>query len=1129
MAPNNLIGTGLELGSLRELIRAIEKGERKFVISGWAGSGKAWLLASLFQQLDRPMAVICSKDQEAEDLKNDLETFLGKNKVWLFPSWETDILQPEAPDSEIISERLEALARMTGGAKGIVVIPVQALFEHTLPPERLKQSTYNLETGQELELLELVSALERLGFKRTAWVEEVGEYSVRGGILDLFPYSLENPVRIEFFGSQIESIRTFSVLSQRSLARLESVSLLPLREYSLSLEEINRKLEGLPPESRKVLEAPEFYQSDQPGWEWLAMLLGYSDSTVLDYLSKESLIVQDETEVLQDKQKDILWVWQNILAERNLSSFSPVLEKLGDTIELRLTNFQSALLQALPVTENSDYQRIDLGMLEPPFLAGNFKLLEQTLQEFKEKNYNVCLICDSQKQKERLQEILEENGEMINWQVGALTSGFVVPDLRLAVLVDHQIFGRVPNRYPPREFKEGMAISSYKSLNPGDFVVHIDYGIGKFAGLRSLNLDGRNRECLEIDYAGDDKLYVPVEEFRLVQKFIGKEGDPTLSKIGGTSWERAKARTKKAIMEMAEDLIKLYAERKAKPGYAFSQDNVWQKELEASFPYQETPDQLKAIEEVKNDMQLPHAMDRLVCGDVGYGKTEVALRSAFKAVLDHRQVAVLVPTTILAFQHFNTFSQRLKDFPVRVEMLSRFRTRTQQKKLLEELNSGKIDIVIGTHMLLQNKVTFKDLGLLVIDEEHRFGVAQKEKIKTLKKQVDVLSLTATPIPRTMQMALFGARDMSTINTPPAGRLSIQTEIVRFSPQVIARAILHEMGRGGQVFFVHNRIQTIEGVYRLLKDLLSEFRVAVAHGQMPETRLEKIMLDFTDRKYDLLLSTTIIESGLDMRNVNTIIINRADKFGLAELYQLRGRVGRSDRKAYAYLLVPPDLTLQEAARKRLKALEQFSELGSGFQLALKDLEIRGAGNLLGPQQHGYIEEVGIDLYFRLLEEAVQELKGEKRGLSVQSKIETSLEACLPQDYVAEPRQRIEIYTKLSEARNPEELREVESELKDRFGPIPEPTGMLLRICRLRIAAQMHLIEKIVLQDKQLKWVYSPQARWNRERMEKLSGQIKLPAEFKSQGGLEVAVKTGRDQDFNLEWVTKLLQSLSQELY
>jgi transcription-repair coupling factor (superfamily II helicase) len=902
-----------------------------------------------------------------------------------------------------------------------------------------------------------------------------------------------------------------------------------MREYSLTLEEINLRLEEQPPESRKILEDSEFYQSGQPGWEWLAMLLGYSDSTVLDYLSKGSLIVLDEPDVLEDKKEDILRVWQNILAERNLSSFSPVLGKLRDTIELRLTNYQSALLQALPVTENSGYQRIDLGILEPPSLAGNFKLLEQALQEFKEKNYGVCLICDSQKQKERLQEILEENGEMINWQVGALTSGFVVPDLRLAVLVDHQIFGRAPIRYPRRKFREGIAISSYKSLNPGDFVVHINYGIGKFIGLQSLNLDGRKRECLEILYAGDDKLYVPVEEFHLVQKFIGQEGDPTLSKIGGTAWKKAKARTKKAIMEMAEDLIELYAERKAKPGYAFSPDIVWQKELEASFPYQETPDQLKAIEEVKTDMQLPHPMDRLVCGDVGYGKTEVALRAAFKAVLDQRQVAVLVPTTILAFQHFNTFSLRLNDFPVRVEMLSRFRTRAQQRKILEELASGKVDIVIGTHMLLQNKVLFKDLGLLVIDEEQRFGVAQKEKIKTLRKQVDVLTLTATPIPRTMQMALFGARDMSTINTPPAGRLSIHTEIVRFNPQIIAQAILHEVGRGGQIFFVHNRIQTIEGVYRLLKDLLPEIRIAVAHGQMPETRLERIMLDFTDREYEVLLSTTIIESGLDMRNVNTIIINRADKFGLAELYQLRGRVGRSNQKAYAYLLVPPDSTLQEAARKRLKALDQFSELGSGFHLALMDLEIRGAGNLLGPQQHGYIEEVGITLYFRLLEEAVLELKGEKPAWVVQTKIETTLEAHLPQNYVADSRQRIEIYTKLSEARNPAELSEVESELKDRFGPIPEPADNLLKISLLRLAAQSHLIERIIVNDKSLKWTYFDQTSWNRDKIKRLSEQVELPVEFKSRDGLDVKVTTGKDQSFNLAWLTKLLLSLPRELY
>jgi transcription-repair coupling factor (superfamily II helicase) len=1124
MALNNLLKAASVLNGVFSLAEGLTKGEKNLAITGWAGSGKAWAIAGLFLKIEKPIAVVTHSDQEAETLKEDLESFLGQDKVKLFPSWEIDFLQAEAPEAEIIAERLGTLAALLKKENSIIVIPVDSLFQPTSEPGLLRENTLQLKVGEERDLSGIIQTLENLGFKRAAWVEEIGDYSARGGILDLFAYSLDTPARIEFFGNQIESIRTFSVLSQRSTQKLDSVTIFPLREYGVNLEQINPRLENLKPAARRILESAEYYQSNQPGWEWLTFLLGFQRSTVLDYLPTETILYLDEPELLRENQERVSIEWKAILSQARLTEFEPELVQFVEAVTFKLSNFKQIIGEALPALSNSNSDSVvNLGMQEPPALGGNFKLLEKSLEEYQGQGYRVHLVCDSQRQKERLQEILESWADKIFWEVGNLNSGFVVPELKLIVLADHQIFGRQPFRTPARRFKEGLAISSYKTLNPGDYVVHIDYGIGKFKGLATLILDGRTRECLELAYAGEDKLYVPIEEFRLVQKFIGKEGEPTLSRLGGIAWEKAKARVKKAIADMAEELLQLYAERKAKPGFSFSDDSLWQKELEASFPYQETPDQLRAIEEVKKDLQLAHPMDRLVCGDVGYGKTEVALRAAFKAVLDHKQVAVLVPTTILAFQHFNTFSERLKDFPVRVEMLSRFRTRPQQKKILDELTHGKVDIVIGTHMLLQGKVKFKDLGLLIIDEEHRFGVAQKEKIKKFKRLVDVLTLTATPIPRTMQMALFGARDMSPINTPPAGRLSIHTEIVRFNSQVVVQAILREIGRGGQVFFVHNRIQTIEGVYRFLKELLPEMKMAIAHGRMPEGRLEKIMLDFMAKKYDLLLSTTIIESGLDLSNVNTIIINRADKFGLAELYQLRGRVGRSNQRAYAYLLVPPEASLQETARKRLKALEQFSELGSGFHLALKDLEIRGAGNLLGPQQHGFIAEVGIDLYFRLLEQTIQELKGEKAKLTVQTKIESELEAYLPEGYVPDSRQRIEIYTKLSEAQNQKEVKEVEFDLQDRFGQLPEPVCNLLEISQLRLLAQSGMIEKIGLGDSKITWEYSLEVSWNPEKINNLAKLIDFPVEFRSKAGLKVSVTTGKDEKFNLGWLKKLLQT------
>ncbi|MCI0530981.1 MAG: transcription-repair coupling factor, partial [candidate division Zixibacteria bacterium] len=961
--------------ALSELVSKLADKSASATVTGYAGSGKGWLQAGLSGRLSRPLAIITSSETEAENTKNDLAVFLGEDQVKLFPGWEINPLEAEAPEPEVISERLECLNWLMHQNKGIVVIPMQAIFQPTLSPSGLKENLLEIKVGQELELASLLQKLEKLGFNRTPWVEEVANYSNRGGIVDIFAYSFESPVRIEFFGDRIESIRTFSVLSQRSQSKLNSVIIPPPREFVISAEEMNQKLDSLPPERRKIFEVAEYFQSGQPGWEWLAHFLGFPTASILDYLPADTIVIKEDPELLEQKCFDLGKNWNEILSSKSAQSLQPTLSDWMEQSVSRLDSFQSINFRSLKfsIPEQQSSPVIDLHMKEPPAGQRSFKVWEAFTSNLKQESYAVFILCDSAMQKERLQEILSESWEQsvdgISWEVGQLEQSFISPQGRLAVLTDHDILGRKPLAPSGRKFKEGLAISSYKSLTPGDFVVHIDYGIGKFQGLNTLLLDGRKRECLELIYAGDDKLYVPIEEFNLVQKFIGKEGDPVLTRLGGTTWEKVKARTKKAIVHMAEELLKLYAERKSKPGFAFSPDNLWQKELEAAFPFQETEDQLKSIQDVKSDLEKPHPMDRLVCGDVGYGKTEVALRAAFKSVTDHKQVAVLVPTTILALQHINTFSQRLANFPVRVEMLSRFKSRADQKKTIEEIQSGTVDIVIGTHMILQDKVRFRDLGLLIIDEEHRFGVAHKEKIKKIKRQIDVLTLTATPIPRTMQMALFGARDMSLINTPPPGRQAIHTEILKFDPDGIRSAIVREINRGGQIFFVHNRIETIEGVYRFLKELLPELRIATGHGQMHERKLEKRMSDFINRKYDLLLSTTIIESGLDISNVNTIIINRADRFGLAELYQLRGRVGRSDQKAYAYLLVPPEASLQETARKRLKALEQFSELGSGFHLALKDLEIRGAGNLLGPQQHGYIEEVGIDLYFRLLETSI----------------------------------------------------------------------------------------------------------------------------------------------------------------
>jgi transcription-repair coupling factor (superfamily II helicase) len=657
--------------------------------------------------------------------------------------------------------------------------------------------------------------------------------------------------------------------------------------------------------------------------------------------------------------------------------------------------------------------------------------------------------------------ILAEGGA-VAIGVANLTEGFTFPDAKLQVITDREIFGRYKRkpRYP--RFKGEGPIESYRALNLGDFVVHVNHGIGQYGGIERLTVEGRETECMLVHYQDGDKLYVPIDQLDLIQKYIGRDGEPpALSKLGGAAWERIKARTKKAIKQMAEELVRIYALRRARPGHAFKPDTRWQRELEASFIYEDTAAQARAAEEIKRDMERPKPMDRLVCGDVGYGKTEVAIRAAFKAMTEGKQVAVLVPTTVLAQQHYYTFRERLADYPMTVEMLSRFRTAKEQKAIVEGLARGTVDTAIGTHRLIQKDVQFKDLGLVTIDEEQRFGVAHKEAFKRMRATVDVLTLTATPIPRTLHMALMGARDMSTIDTPPKDRLPVETEVVQFDDEVIVSAVTREIDRGGQVFFVHNRIETIDAMAAHLATLLPGIRLAVAHGQMHERALERVMLDFVDREYDVLVSTMIVESGLDIPNVNTIIVNRADTFGLAQLYQLRGRVGRSRHRAYAYLLVPRGQRLTDIQRKRLRTIVEFTELGSGLKVAMRDLEIRGVGNILGPEQSGYIAEVGFDLYVKLLEEAVKELKGEPVEARLETRIETDIPAYIPDTYVEDDRQRVIFYKRLVETRKGEEVRELEREIEDRYGALPDVARNLLDFQEIRLLAAASGMERVVI--------------------------------------------------------------------
>jgi transcription-repair coupling factor (superfamily II helicase) len=1091
--------------SFSKIKDALTRGEKVISISGLAGSGKALLLAHLKKHLDSPFLVITSKPEEALKIYDDLVSFLGQEKTRLFPAWEILPYEMKIPDLEIVGRRLETLYDLTLRENIVAVATVRSCLEKTMIPEELKKKTIRLKVGESTDIENLSQQLFDLGFKRFPQVEEVGAYSIRGGIMDVFPHSYSDPIRIEFFGDQIESIRKFAVLDQRSIRKIDSALILPKREVLISDAKLEESLSKLRPKQAENLREKIRFHEEVPGLEWLASLFKLPQAKILDYLPSDSILFLDEPSLIQNEWDQVLTETERLFEEAEKREEAvPEPKVLLDDQEAFLNQiYQFQLIENLSLGEKRE--SINLGMMEPEVFGGSVDLLKSAIRRYKIQRQKVYVFCDNQGQKDRLSELLDQDREGVSLEVGLLNSGFSFPEIGLVTLTDHQIFSRYFRRRRKRRFNEGMALSSYSALSLGDFVVHVDFGIGKYGGLENLSVDQKKRECLKLFYQGGDKLYVPIEEFNRVHKFVGKEGAPALSKLGGTSWEKLKKRTKKAIQDMAKELIELYAERKAKLGFAFSSDSTWQKELEASFIYEETPDQLLAIDAIKQDMEKEIPADRLICGDVGYGKTEVAIRAAFKCVTDGKQVAVLVPTTILAFQHFTTFTERLREYPVRVEMLSRFKSRKEQKEIVGGLKEGKVDVVIGTHRLLSNDIKFKDLGLVIIDEEQRFGVIHKEKLKKLRRLVDVLTLTATPIPRTLQLSLFGARDMSVINTPPKDRLPIHTEIVEFDKELIAEAILREVDRGGQVYFVHNRVQTIEAMYGFLKNLVPQTRIAIAHGQMDERLLEKVMLEFLDHQYDCLLVTSIIESGIDIPTVNTIIINRSDKFGLAQLYQLRGRVGRSGTKAYAYLLIPKVKLLTATARKRLKALEQFTQLGSGFHLALRDLEIRGAGNLLGPQQHGFIEEVGFDLYCRLLDEAVRELKGEKIEKPPEVKMEFDLDIYIPESYIPDSQQRVEIYRELSEANSVKEVDKIESELLDRFGKTKREVKDLLDFTCAKITASLKGISRLSLKKDVLMFEFPPDKKMGKKEIENLSQKIKLPFEFKVDQSLKVYVK------------------------
>ena len=1034
----------------------------RVAVRGLTGSARAYLVSWLQRRTDRPLLYVVPHGETFEAARDDLEYFRGRGATFAFPEPDSLPYDPSSPHPTITAERLETLGRLAAGDMGVVVATVRGVLQRVPRPEKLARAILRLRVGEEVDPRALLERLVFLGYERLPEVESVGTFARRGGILDVYPVGQADPLRVEFDGDTIASLRRFDAGTQRSLEKLAEARVLPRYEIVVEPAEAEGIAQRLRDAGDEAAGVPAGRQAGGSGanlfHEGMERFAGYYDgalATLLDYLPEDALVIVDDPASLAERADEFSEGVQRGFdeARREYPLLSPP-EKLflpasaWDQLHAsrRGADWMGAVAEAGEAAMYAQRVFIDCVPAEPQ--QRSLERLKNHLAELNANDIAPVILCDNPGQRDRLWEMLGDQGATLG--VGLVSAGFTLKSAGLALLTDHEIFARYRRRRRRMRRTGGLSVAELSALKPGDYVVHEEHGVGVYRGMKRLTLGGQETDCLELSYAEKDVLYVPVHMLSLVSRYAAGDGArPGLHRLGSAGWQKTKARAKKAIQEMADELLKAYAARHALPGHAFPPDSVWQRELEASFPYDETPDQLKAIEDVRADMETASPMDRLICGDVGYGKTEVAIRAAFKAVQDGKQVAVLVPTTILAQQHGLTFRERLADFPVKVEVLSRFRTAKEAKEVVERLARKDVDIVIGTHRLLSKDVRFADLGLVVIDEEHRFGVAQKEKIRQLTRTVDVLALTATPIPRTLNLSLAGARDMSVIETPPQNRLPVHTEVLEFDPEVVTDAVLREIDRGGQVFFVHNRVETIYNAATQVQQLVPQVTVGVAHGQMGERELEHVMLEFTEGRLDVLVATMIIESGLDIPTVNTLIVDRADTLGLAQLYQLRGRVGRSSHRAHAYLMVPGRRVLTEEAEKRLRVIEEFDELGVGFKVALKDMEIRGAGNMLGPEQHGHIVGLGFDLYVKLLEEAVAVLKGEVESLRPEPRLLTDWSAYLPDDYVPDEHEKLALYRRLAEARNDGAVDDFTLELMDRFGQLPPPAVALVELRRLRV--------------------------------------------------------------------------------
>jgi len=1098
---------------VQSVLSGIEEGLKEQLISGLSGSARTLFLSSIYEQAKKPLLIVTHNLLQAQKLYDDLVSFEGEADVFLYPANELIAAEISIASPELKGQRIEALNHWSKSKSGILIAPIAGLRKVLPPPSIWKKYQLTLTVGDDLTEDQLMS-LVQMGYTRVDMVSSPGEFSVRGGIIDIYPLTVADPVRIELFDTEVDSIRSFSLEDQRSKEKLKEVTIGPATEYPLDQEHFHKIIEKLErglSESLKKLksekdktqlaqnigyEIEQLKMGNKPDQLFKYLSYAYDEqNSLIDYLPQSGVIFIDEVsrvfETNDSLEKEEAQWYTSLLGEGQIVHDVKVSHDLRGFLQKKESPviYMSLFLRHVPNTNPQNI--INVACKQMQTFHGQMNVLKGEIERWKKGNYTVVFLGPDGERVKKLQRVFEdyeiesiaaaENQPILNGKIqiieGNLNAGFELIGQRLAVITEEELFNKRTQKKTRRQkLSNAERIKSYSELKVGDYVVHVNHGIGKYLGIETLEINGVHKDYLHIRYQGSDKLYVPVEQIDLVQKYVGSEAkEPKIYKLGGSDWKRVKKKVESSVKDIADDLIKLYAEREAAKGFAFSPDGEMQREFEASFPYQETEDQLRSITEIKKDMERERPMDRLLCGDVGYGKTEVAIRAAFKAIADGKQVAFLVPTTILAQQHFETMRERFSDFPIQVGLLSRFRTRKQQTETIKGLKAGTIDVVVGTHRILSKDITFRDLGLLIVDEEQRFGVTHKEKIKQMKTNVDVLTLTATPIPRTLHMSMLGVRDLSVIETPPENRFPIQTYVMEYNGGIVREAIERELARDGQVYFLYNRVEDIERKAEEISMLVPDARVAYAHGQMTENELESVILSFLSGEFDVLVSTTIIETGVDIPNVNTLIVHDADKMGLSQLYQLRGRVGRSNRVAYAYFTYRKDKVLTEVAEKRLQAIKEFTELGSGFKIAMRDLSIRGAGNLLGAQQHGFIDSVGFDLYSQMLKEAIEEKRGNLPETDRQSlEIDLEVDAYIPDAYISDGHQKIEMYKRFRGISDLEDIEELNEEMVDRFGDYPEEVTYLFRISEIKVYGLQAGLETIKQTKEEVLFLLSEKA-------------------------------------------------------